>query len=76
VDDAVFAPAAGAPTGVYANRLVLAQRARTWTGGLNWYLNPAVKIQNEYDYTTLTGASGVGGRVAIRELLTRFQVSF
>lgn len=78
IDKATFEPGAGAATGLYANSTTQAQRARTWTGGLNWYLNPAVKVQTEYDYTQFTGgASGAGARkLGVRELLTRFQVSF
>lgn len=82
-DQAAFAPAAGAANGLFANRTTQAQRARTWTGGLNWYLNGAVKIQNEYDYTQFTGGApnaAVGQpasrKLGVRELLTRFQVTF
>jgi phosphate-selective porin OprO/OprP len=69
---------AGSANGLFANRTSQAQRARTWTGGLNWYLNSAVKIQNEYDYTWFTGgAPGANAsKLAVRELLTRFQVTF
>lgn len=54
-----------------------AQRARTWTGGFNWHLNTAAKVQLEYDYTRFTGGIAAGQvRKPARELLTRFQTSF
>jgi phosphate-selective porin OprO/OprP len=77
IDGATFETAAGAANGLYANRTTAPQRARTWTGGINWYLNNAVKIQTEYDYTWFTGgAAGTGRKPAARELLTRFQVTY
>jgi phosphate-selective porin OprO and OprP len=54
-----------------------AERARTWTGGINWHLNTAAKVQLEYDYTRFTGGVAAGQvRKPARELLTRFQASF
>jgi phosphate-selective porin OprO/OprP len=77
-DLATFDTALGATTGLYANKTTQAQRARTWSGGVNWYLNSFVKIQTNYDHTQFTGgATGTGTRkLPVREWITRFQVSF
>lgn len=78
-DPASFAVVPGGPTtGLYANSTTQVRRASTISGGVNWYLNNAVKIQAEYDHTRFTGGAllPLTRRPNVREFLTRFQFSF
>ncbi len=60
----------------YADPAKSAQRARSWTGGLNWYVNANVKIAADYEYTRFTGGAAGGPRPLERAVLGRFQVVF
>ena len=67
----------GAAFPVFADPSVGAQRARAWTAGLNWYLNPALKLVFNYEETRFRGgAPGGADRGTTRDLLTRLQVAF
>lgn len=51
------------------------RRAREWAGGVNWYLNRAVKIACDYGHTNFGGGAAAGGnRPAERVILTRLQI--
>jgi phosphate-selective porin OprO and OprP len=53
-----------------------ARRAREWAGGVNWYLNKAVKLTLNYANTNFSGGAASGDRPSEKAILTRFQVSF
>lgn len=89
LDDATFRnPAGTAFTGAYADLSTSAQKAQTWTGGVNWYLNQNVKVAVNYAQTKFDGGAGIGitainaagtnvrDREDERALLARFQVAF
>jgi len=53
--------------------------AREWVGGVNWYLNRAVRISLDYGYTKFGGGAPAalgGNRPIERALLQRFQINF
>jgi len=55
------------------------RNAREWVGGVNWYLNRAVRISAGYGYTKFAGgatAAAGGNRPTERTLLQRFQINF
>lgn len=53
-----------------------AQRARTFTGAVNWYLNDIVKLQLDYERTTFQGGAPEGGDRATEHLVsTRLQAA-
>ena len=74
--------------GTYANLSESAQSAKTWTAGVNWYLNQNAKVQLNYAHTKFDGGAGVGitpinaagSNVRDREsedaLLARFQIAY
>jgi len=55
------------------------RHAKEWVGGVNWYLNRALRISLDYGYTKFGGGAPAalgGDRPIERALLQRFQVSF
>ena len=44
--------------GAYANRTVSAKSAKTWTAGINWYLDQNTKFQLNYLQTSFEGGAG------------------
>ncbi len=53
--------------------------AREWVGGVNWYLNRAVRISADYGYTKFGGGATAalgGNRPLERAILQRFQINF
>jgi phosphate-selective porin OprO/OprP len=87
-DDTFKNPAGTAFTGAYADLSTSAKSAKSWTTGVNWYLNSNAKIALNYEYTTFDGGAGVGttainstgsnvrDREDERALLARLQVAF
>jgi phosphate-selective porin OprO/OprP len=81
-------PAGTALTGAYANLSESAKRARSWAVGMNWYLNPNVRVSVNYSETRFDGGAAVGitpinavgtnvlDRPDERAFLTRLQVAF
>lgn len=61
LDEATFKnPAGTSYIGAYADLSTSAQSAHSLTAGVNWYLNPNVKVAMNYSYTTFDGGAGVG----------------
>lgn len=61
----------------FADPSVSAQRAEDFTGGVNWYLNPNVKLQGDYSYTTFKGGNTSGrDRAPEKAFVTRAQIGF
>ena len=55
------------------------RHAKEWVGGVNWYLNRAVRISLDYGNTNFGGgaaATAGGNRPSERALLQRFQINF
>jgi phosphate-selective porin OprO and OprP len=52
-------PAGTSRIGAYADLSTSAKSAHSWTAGVNWYLNPNVKVAMNYSYTTFDGGAGV-----------------
>jgi len=42
----------------YADRSISAKAAKTWTGGINWYLDQNTKVQLNYLHTSFDGGAG------------------
>ncbi len=90
LDDDTFKNKAGTSysAGTYANLSESAKSAKTWTAGVNWYLNSNAKIALNYSHTSFDGGAGVGttavnatgtnirDRESENALLARFQVAF
>ncbi len=90
LDDDTFKNKAGTSysNGTYANLSESAKSAKTWTAGVNWYLNSNAKIALNYSHTSFDGGAGVGttavnasgsnirDRESENALLARFQVAF
>ncbi len=68
VDDGAF------PT--YADSTTAARSARAWAVGINWYVNPNVKLAADYEQTVFRGGARSGDRAPERALLSRIQFSF
>jgi phosphate-selective porin OprO/OprP len=60
----------------FANPANAAQSAKAWGTGVNWYLNPSIKIVADYERTTFVGGAAGGNRPVEHDFLTRFQISF
>jgi len=52
-----------------------AQRARSFTGGVNWYLNEIVKLQTNYELTTFKGGAAGDDRATEHLVVTRLQAA-
>ena len=91
LDDDTFKNKAGTSflaAGAYADLSTSAKSAKSWTAGVNWYLNQNAKVQLNYEHTKFDGGAGIGitainaagTNVRDREsedaLLARFQVAF
>jgi len=60
-----------------ADPSVAASAARAWTAGVNWYLNPALKVVFDYEETRFDGGAAAGAdRQTSRDFFTRLQVAF
>lgn len=87
-DDTFKNPTGTAYTGAYADLSTSAKSAKSWTAGVNWYLNSNAKIALNYSHTSFDGGAGVGitavnaagtnirDRESENALLARFQVAF
>ena len=87
-EDTFKNPAGNAFTGAYADLSASAKSAKSWTAGVNWYLNTNAKIALNYSQTSFDGGAGVGttavnatgsnirDRADEKALLARFQVAF
>lgn len=61
----------------FADPAKSANRAKAWAAGFNWYLNPKVKIQADYERTRFTGgASGNQDREQEKVILSRVEVAY
>jgi len=71
IDDTVFHHG-------FANPATQAEKALEWGVGVNWYINPFLKIQLDYNETSFDGGGGANGgnRETEHVLGTRFQVAF
>jgi phosphate-selective porin OprO/OprP len=52
------------------------RHAKEWVGGVNWYLNRAVRLSLDYGNTNFGGGAAGGNRPTERALLQRFQINF
>ncbi len=68
IDDDVF------PT--YANRLTSVSQARSFGGGINWYLNDNVKLVTDFDYTKFDDGATLGDRDGEYLVGSRVQLAF
>jgi phosphate-selective porin OprO/OprP len=59
-----------------ASTTTSANHAREWVGGVNWYLNSALKITLDYAHTRFTGGAVNGNRADEKAILSRFQIAF
>jgi phosphate-selective porin OprO and OprP len=87
-DDTFRDPTGTSFTGAYADLSTSARSARSWTGGVNWYLNQNTKVALNYSRTTFDGGAGIGivpidaAGTNVRDrpdesaFLTRIQIAF
>jgi phosphate-selective porin OprO and OprP len=54
----------------------LSRGARTYTGGVNWYLNPFVRVFLNYEWTELGQTAGNVARPTEGVLVSRLQIAF
>jgi phosphate-selective porin OprO/OprP len=74
LDDDTFEGAAGVR---FANASSTTDKAQSWAGGVNWYLNKNVKLQTTYEHTNFSsGVAGEDDREDEKVLFSRFQVAF
>ena len=74
LDDDTFEGAAGVR---FANASSTTDKAKSWAGGVNWYLNKNIKLQTTYEQTRFSsGVDGVDDREDEKVLFSRFQVAF
>ena len=61
-----------------ANPATQAEKALEWGVGVNWYINPFLKVMLDYNQTSFDGGGGAdGGNRETEHLIgTRFQVAF
>jgi phosphate-selective porin OprO/OprP len=95
IDDDTFKNPSGAygtegstNTSAYANRTISAKSAKTWTAGINWYLDQNTKFQLNFINTSFDGGALIGGGTAAgspanikdradeRAILGRLQISY
>lgn len=70
VDDEIFDEG-------YASRTQSAETARAWSLGVNWYMNPFVKLSLNFDQTFFEDGGADGGdRPTESLILSQFQVAF
>ncbi len=60
----------------FADPTASARSARAWAAGLNWYLNPNVKLVLDYERTRFAGGAKTGDRAPERALFSRIQFAF
>lgn len=73
IDDATFKNFGGKSGNVsgtgsqryFADLRNSAKSAKTWVGGVNWYLNPNVRFEVNYLHTTFDGGAGSGSPTAV-----------
>ena len=61
---------------VFASLATSASEAWESTIGGTWYLNPAVKFNLDFAYTTFEGGAATGDRADEKAVLSRAQVRF
>jgi phosphate-selective porin OprO/OprP len=52
-----------------------AERARSFTFGVNWYLSEIVKLQTNYEHTTFDGGAAGGNRTTEDVIVSRLQAA-
>jgi phosphate-selective porin OprO and OprP len=60
----------------YADPARSAQKARNWSGAVNWYLNANLKWMSDFEYTRFSKGDASGDRPIERAILSRVQLSF
>ncbi|WP_255556457.1 porin [Methylococcus sp. Mc7] len=80
IDSHAFEPFTGANgrSATLANPLTSVSSANSWGVALNWYLNPFMKMQTDYNNTYFQGGGGSNGENRRQEQawFTRFQIAY